>query len=153
VPETCRELKNRINKSIKSGASSWFCAKNIARCTGNKTLKASCTVCSQVQSIDMPVGALYLPRPPFSTVSHDLYYFLCCRSIRCGSHPALTRRSASETCVEKVNVCLCPDKFEGQKLQRMMFPSVRIHMHSHYCIVQLKCDGSRRRTVGEVKGN
>jgi hypothetical protein len=24
VPETCRELKNRINKSIKIGASSWF---------------------------------------------------------------------------------------------------------------------------------
>jgi hypothetical protein len=28
VPETCRELKNRINKSIKSGASSWFSARN-----------------------------------------------------------------------------------------------------------------------------
>jgi hypothetical protein len=39
VPETCRELKNRINKSIKSGASSWFSARNIARCMGNKTLK------------------------------------------------------------------------------------------------------------------
>jgi hypothetical protein len=39
VPETCRELKNRINKSNKSGASSWFSARNIARCTGNKTLK------------------------------------------------------------------------------------------------------------------
>jgi hypothetical protein len=38
VPETCRELKNRINKSIKSGASSWFSDRNIARCTGNKTL-------------------------------------------------------------------------------------------------------------------
>jgi hypothetical protein len=24
VPETCRELKNRINKYIKGGASSWF---------------------------------------------------------------------------------------------------------------------------------
>jgi hypothetical protein len=24
----CRELKNRINKSIKSGASSWFSARN-----------------------------------------------------------------------------------------------------------------------------
>jgi hypothetical protein len=31
-------LKNKINKSIKSGASSWFSARNIARCTGNKTL-------------------------------------------------------------------------------------------------------------------
>jgi hypothetical protein len=30
VPETCRELKNRINKSIKSGASSWFYARKIA---------------------------------------------------------------------------------------------------------------------------
>jgi hypothetical protein len=39
VPETFRELKNRINKSFKSGASSWFSARNIARCTGNKTLK------------------------------------------------------------------------------------------------------------------
>jgi hypothetical protein len=39
VPETCRELKNRINKSIKSGASSWFSARNIAKCTGKKTLK------------------------------------------------------------------------------------------------------------------
>jgi hypothetical protein len=39
VPETCRELKNRINKYIKGGASSWFSARNIARCTGNKTLK------------------------------------------------------------------------------------------------------------------
>jgi hypothetical protein len=29
VPETCRELKNRINKSIKSGASSWLSARNI----------------------------------------------------------------------------------------------------------------------------
>jgi hypothetical protein len=38
VPEACRELKNRINKSIKSGASSWFSARNIARCRGNKTL-------------------------------------------------------------------------------------------------------------------
>jgi hypothetical protein len=36
--ETCRELENRINKSIKSGASSWFSARNIARCTGNETL-------------------------------------------------------------------------------------------------------------------
>jgi hypothetical protein len=27
VPEICRELKNRINKSIKSGASSWFSAR------------------------------------------------------------------------------------------------------------------------------
>jgi hypothetical protein len=27
VPETCRKLKNRINKSIKSGASSWFSAR------------------------------------------------------------------------------------------------------------------------------
>jgi hypothetical protein len=31
VPETCTELKNRINKSIKSGASSWFSVRNIAR--------------------------------------------------------------------------------------------------------------------------
>jgi hypothetical protein len=38
VPETCKELKNRINKSVKRGASSWFSARNIARCTGNKTL-------------------------------------------------------------------------------------------------------------------
>jgi hypothetical protein len=38
VPETCRELKNRINKAIKSGASSWFSARNITRCTGNITL-------------------------------------------------------------------------------------------------------------------
>jgi hypothetical protein len=30
VPETCRELKNRINKSIKSGAASWFSARNTA---------------------------------------------------------------------------------------------------------------------------
>jgi hypothetical protein len=29
VPKTCKELKNRINKSIKSGASSWFSARNI----------------------------------------------------------------------------------------------------------------------------
>jgi hypothetical protein len=29
VPETCRELKNIINKSIKSGASSWFSARKI----------------------------------------------------------------------------------------------------------------------------
>jgi hypothetical protein len=27
-----------MNKSIKSGASSWFSTRNIARCTGNKTL-------------------------------------------------------------------------------------------------------------------
>jgi hypothetical protein len=32
-------MKNRINKSIKSGASSWFSVRNIARCRGNKTLK------------------------------------------------------------------------------------------------------------------
>jgi hypothetical protein len=31
VPETCRKLKNRINKSIKSGASSWFSARNKER--------------------------------------------------------------------------------------------------------------------------
>jgi hypothetical protein len=29
---------NKINKYIKSGASSWFSARNIARCRGNKTL-------------------------------------------------------------------------------------------------------------------
>jgi hypothetical protein len=28
VPETCRELKNGINNSIKSGASSCFSARN-----------------------------------------------------------------------------------------------------------------------------
>jgi hypothetical protein len=33
-----QERQNRINKSIKNGASSWFSARNIARCTGNKTL-------------------------------------------------------------------------------------------------------------------
>jgi hypothetical protein len=45
VPETCRELKNRINKAIKSGASSWFSARNIARCTDNKTLNSWRSVC------------------------------------------------------------------------------------------------------------
>jgi hypothetical protein len=40
VPETCRELKNRINKSNKSGASSWFSARNIAICRGNKMLNS-----------------------------------------------------------------------------------------------------------------
>jgi hypothetical protein len=34
VPETFRELKNRINKSIKSGASSWFSARKKKRCMG-----------------------------------------------------------------------------------------------------------------------
>jgi hypothetical protein len=29
VHERCRELKNRINKSTKSGASSWFSARKI----------------------------------------------------------------------------------------------------------------------------
>jgi hypothetical protein len=38
VAETCRELKNRINKSIKSGASSWFSTRNNARCRGNKMI-------------------------------------------------------------------------------------------------------------------
>jgi hypothetical protein len=38
VPEKCRELKNKINKYIRSGASSWFSVRNIARCRGNKTL-------------------------------------------------------------------------------------------------------------------
>jgi hypothetical protein len=28
VPETCRELKNKINKYIISGASSWFSVRN-----------------------------------------------------------------------------------------------------------------------------
>jgi hypothetical protein len=29
VPETCRELKNRINEYIKGGASSWFSVRKI----------------------------------------------------------------------------------------------------------------------------
>jgi hypothetical protein len=29
VPETCRELKNKINKYIKSGASNWFSVRKI----------------------------------------------------------------------------------------------------------------------------
>jgi hypothetical protein len=39
-----RELKNRTNKSIKSGASSWFSARNIARCTGDKMLNTVSSV-------------------------------------------------------------------------------------------------------------
>jgi len=111
-------------------------------------------VCIQVQSTDMPVGALCMPRPPFSTVSHDLYYFLCCGSIRCGSHLALNRTFCfGNVCRESECLSLSLRiSLRDKKLQRMMFPIARIHMRSLYCIVQLKCDGTRRRKRGEVKG-
>jgi hypothetical protein len=53
VPETCRELKNRINKAVKSGASSWFSATNIPRCTGNKMLnfKRTAMSCAELEEM------------------------------------------------------------------------------------------------------
>jgi hypothetical protein len=41
-------LKNRINKSIKSGASSWFSARNICKMHGQQNVKFSmkCVYCA-----------------------------------------------------------------------------------------------------------